>query len=285
MNILSIQSHVSYGHVGNAAAVLPLQLLGHEVWPVHTTQFSNHTGHANVSGQRFTSSHIEGLLSGIQNLGLFSTCNAVLSGYLGEAETVGIISEIVTRVKAANPDAIFLCDPVMGDDDKGLYVPDTVADAIKTILVKKSDVLTPNSFELARLVDKPIKTLFDASQALYQLTAEGAKAAICSSVPLPADNMIALVGCDGEQAWTVEMPRLNIRAHGIGDCLAAIFLARMLTNHSLPESMSLAASSVYDILKMTPSTADDLPLVAAQEYIIQPSRLFAALPLNPGSYR
>ena len=137
MNILSIQSHVSYGHVGNAAAVLPLQLLGHEVWPVHTTQFSNHTGHANVSGQRFTSSHIEGLLSGIQNLGLFSTCNAVLSGYLGEAETVGIISEIVTRVKAANPDAIFLCDPVMGDDDKGLYVPDTVADAIKTILVKK----------------------------------------------------------------------------------------------------------------------------------------------------
>ncbi len=285
MNILSIQSHVSYGHVGNAAAVFPLQLLGHEVWPVHTAQLSNHTGHTTVEGQRFTASQIQEVISGIEKLDLFSTCHAVLSGYLGDAETAGIVADVVVRVKAANPAAIFFCDPVMGDDAKGLYVPNTVADAIKTVLIKKSDVLTPNRFELAQIIETPIETVAHAAHALYQMTSAGANTAVCTSLPLDSRNAIAVIGCDGKDAWAIEIPRLNVRANGAGDCLSAILLARILTEHNLPQSMSLAVSSVHNILKMTPPTAYDLPLVAAREYIIHPSRLFSAIRLDPKTYR
>ena len=285
MNILSIQSHVSYGHVGNAAAVFPLQLLGHEVWPVHTAQLSNHTGHTTVEGRCFPASQIQEIISGIENLDLFPTCHAVLSGYLGDAETAEIVADVVTRVKTANPTAIFFCDPVMGDDAKGLYVPNTVADAIKTILVKKSDVLTPNRFELAQIIETPIETVAHAARALYQMTVAGENTAVCTSLPLDSRNAIAVIGCDGTDAWSVEIPRLNVKANGAGDCLAAILLARLITEHNLPQSMSLAVSSVHDILKMAPSTAYDLPLVAARECIIHPSRLFSAIRLDPETYR
>ena len=285
MNILSIQSHVSYGHVGNAAAVFLLQLLGHEVWAVHTAQLSNHTGHATARGQRFRASDIQEVNLGIEGLGVLPNCDAVLSGYLGDAETADLVSDIVLKVKAANPTAVYLCDPVMGDDAKGLYVSTAVDEAIETVLGGKSDILTPNRFELSRLTGKPIKTVIHAVRALREITKMGARIALCTSLPLNGSNSIAVVGCNRSDAWAVEVPRLHVEANGAGDCLAAIFLARVLNGHNLPQSISFAVSSVHDILKLASTTANDLPLVAARDHIVQPTKLFPAVRLDPETYK
>ncbi len=285
MNILSIQSHVSYGHVGNAAAVFLLQLLGHEVWAVHTAQLSNHTGHATARGQRFRASDIQEVILGIEGLGVLPNCDAVLSGYLGDAETADLVSDIVLKVKAANPTAVYLCDPVMGDDAKGLYVSTAVAEAIETVLSGKSDILTPNRFELSRLTGKPIKTVIHAVRALREITKMGARIVLCTSLPLNGSNSIAVVGCNQSDAWAVEVPRLHVEANGAGDCLAAIFLARVLNGHNLPQSISFAVSSVHDILKLASTTANDLPLVAARDHIVQPTKLFPAVRLDPETYK
>ena len=285
MNILSIQSHVSYGHVGNAAAVFLLQLLGHEVWAVHTAQLSNHTGHATARGQRFRASDIQEVILGIEGLGVLPNCDAVLSGYLGDAETADLVSDIVLKVKAANPTAVYLCDPVMGDDAKGLYVSTAVAEAIETVLGGKSDILTPNRFELSRLTGKPIKTIIHAVRALREITKMGTRIALCTSLPLNGSNAIAVVGCNQSDAWAVEVPRLHVEANGAGDCLAAIFLARVLNGHNLPQSISFAVSSVHDILKLASTTANDLPLVAARDHIVQPTKLFPAVRLDPETYK
>ncbi len=132
MNILSIQSHVAYGHVGNAAAVFPLQRIGVEVWPVNTVQFSNHTGYGAWTGTVFGADHIRDVVKGIEDRGVFSSCDGVLSGYMGSAEIGEAILDAVARVKRANPTARYCCDPVIGDIDTGVYVREGIPDFIRT---------------------------------------------------------------------------------------------------------------------------------------------------------
>ena len=122
VNILSIQSHVAYGHVGNSAAVFALQRLGCEVWPVHTVQFSNHTGYGAWTGEVFAAGAIEGVVSGIAERGVLASCDGVLSGYVGSLETGAAILDAVGRVKAANPGAVYCCDPVIGNRARGVFV-------------------------------------------------------------------------------------------------------------------------------------------------------------------
>jgi len=122
MNLLSINSHVACGHVGNAAAVFALQRLGCEVWPIHTVLFSNHPGHESFRGETVEASTVRKLVSGIEERGLFPSCDGVLSGYLGKPETGEAILEALAKVKAANPTGRYCCDPVIGDTGRGVYV-------------------------------------------------------------------------------------------------------------------------------------------------------------------
>src|SRR5450759_4301784 len=122
MNLLSIQSHVAYGHVGNAAAVFPLQRMGVEVWPLHTVQFSYHTGYGNWQGRVFDAGMIRELVAGIAQRGVLGTCDGVLSGYMGGADIGSAILDCVASVKRANPAARYACDPVIGDVGRGVFV-------------------------------------------------------------------------------------------------------------------------------------------------------------------
>ena len=122
MNILSIGSWVAYGHVGNAAAVFPMQRLGHEVWAVNTLQFSNHPGYGAFRGQFFQADAVRDIVNGIADRGLLPSCDAVLSGYLGDAAIGDVVLDAVISVKSANPNVLYCCDPVIGDAGPGVYV-------------------------------------------------------------------------------------------------------------------------------------------------------------------
>ena len=162
MNILSIQSSVAYGHVGNAAATLPLQRLGHEVWGVHTVQFSNHPGHGGWRGRVFAAAEVAEVLAGIADRGLLVRCDAILSGYLGEAATGDAVLATVAAARRANPSVIYCCDPVMGDDRTGLFVRTGVPAFFMERGVPAADIVTPNRFELEQLIGSPIRTVAEA---------------------------------------------------------------------------------------------------------------------------
>src|SRR5437764_24378 len=198
MNILSIQSHVAYGHVGNSAAVFPLQRLGCEVWPVHTVQFSNHTGYGAFRGRVFDAAMIQEVVDGIAERGALGRCDGVLSGYVGAIDTGVAILDAVARVKAANPKARYCCDPVIGDIGRGIYVRPGVPEFMRECALPAADVVTPNQFELDLLSGETSTTLTAALAAIEGLRARGPRAVLVTSLhteETPADS-IDLLACD-----------------------------------------------------------------------------------------
>lgn len=273
MNILSLQSHVAYGHVGNSAAVFALQRLGHEVWPVHTVQFSNHTGYGRWGGRIFEAAHIAEVVAGLAGLGVLGRCDAVLSGYLGDAAIGAVASDAVRRAKAANPAAIWCCDPVMGDVGKGLFVKEGVADFLRGEALAAADVLTPNHFELEQLVGRGLAGLGDVLAAARALPP---RLVLVSSFGGGAANLLVTP----DAAWMVTTPVLPFAQPpaGAGDALAALFLGHLLRALPPPEALSLAVSGLFAVLEATLEKSGELALVAAQEAMARPGRVFPAEP-------
>ena len=278
MNILSIQSHVAYGHVGNAAATFPLQRIGVEVWPIHTVQFSNHTGYGSWTGRVFEAGTIAELVQGIAERGVLGQCDGVLSGYMGSAESGGEILDAVARVKAANPKARYCCDPVIGDVGRDIYVRPGIAEFMRDHAVPAADVVTPNQFELDYLSGRATETMRDALAAIDALHALGPKAILVTSLhtqETPADA-IDLVASDASGHFRVRTPKLPISINGAGDAIAALFFAHYLRSGSVAEAVSRAASSVFGVLKRTAdANAREILLVDAQDEFVKPGRVFA----------
>ena len=281
MSILSIQSHVCYGHVGNAAAVFPLQRLGFEVWPVHSLQFSNHPGYGDWSGEVFAAKQVEGLLKAIERRGVFAGCQAVLSGYLGTAELGAAVLDSVKAVKAANPEAIFLCDPVMGDADDGIYVDPGIPEFMRKDALKSADVITPNLFELGLLIEREVPDVSAAVSAARDLLNDDdnqLKAVIVSSLPVsPAPNCerIGVLAVTSTNAHLAVTPKLHFDppVKGTGDTFTALFLAGFLRNRGdAAKALHDAAASLYAVIKETHrQQAGELCLIAAQDEIAAPS--------------
>ncbi|HEY7662206.1 MAG TPA: pyridoxal kinase PdxY [Xanthobacteraceae bacterium] len=282
MNILSIQSHVAYGHVGNAAAVFPLQRMGVEVWPVNTVQFSNHTGYGAWRGHVLSGAAIRLLLQGLQERGVLGRCDGVLSGYLGSRATGEAVVDAVGRVKHANPAARYCCDPVIGNVERGVFVRRGLPRFINECMLPLADVITPNQFELGYLAGSSAKTRADLTAALDALHARGPRVVFVTSLALedtPAD-VIDLAVSDGSGCWRTRVPRLPIVANGAGDIVAALFFAHHLRGCSAGDSMALAASSLFGVLRRTAEAGTgELLLVDAQEEFAAPSRSFVAQPI------
>ncbi|MEO0394141.1 MAG: pyridoxal kinase PdxY, partial [Pseudomonadota bacterium] len=226
-SLLSIQSHVAFGYVGNRAATFPLQRLGFDVTAVNTVQFSNHTGYGAWTGEVFTADHIAGLIDGVEARGGLDVCAGVLSGYLGDAALGEVVLDAVTRVKGRNPDALFCCDPVMGDVGRGFFVRDGIPEFFRDKALASADILVPNQFELAYLADQPIATLDDALTATASLRQQGPRQVLVTSFEPkegPPDQISMLLDTD-EGAWQVDTPRLplNPAPNGAGDCTAALY--------------------------------------------------------------
>jgi pyridoxine kinase len=277
MNILSIQSHVAYGHVGNAAATFPLQRIGVEVWPIHTVQFSNHTGYGAWTGRVFEASLITELVQGISERGVLAECDGVLSGYMGSAETGAAILDAVARVKAANPKARYCCDPVIGDVGRDIYVRPGIPEFMRAHAVPAADVIAPNQFELDHLTGRVSATRRDALAAIDTLHALGPKAIMVTSLhtdeTLP--DAIDLVASDASGRFRVRTPRLPVSVNGAGDAIAALFFAHYLRGGSAADALSRAASSVFGVLRRTAeANSREILLIDAQDELINPSRSF-----------
>ena len=283
MSILSIQSHVAYGHVGNSAAVFPLQRLGFEVWPVHSVQYSNHAGYGDWEGTVFTPATIRALVDGIERRGALARCQAVLSGYMGDAGIVEAVLHAVERVRANNPRALYHCDPVLGDSHKGLYVDAGIAERMRAAAVPAATVVTPNQFELEHLTGRAVNTLDDALAAARGLLALGPRVVLLTSLSHAAtpDGTIGLLAATAEACWCVETPFLPMdpMPHGSGDAISALFLAHYLRNAGaatrVPDSLAAAAAAILAIMNATAAAGGtELALIAAQDDIVNPPRRF-----------
>jgi pyridoxine kinase len=280
--ILSIQSHVVYGHVGNSAAVFPLQRLGREVWPLMTVQYSSHVGHAGWRGRAFDAAMIDDCLSGLEAIGVLPSCGGLLTGYLGKVEIGEAALRALDRVRAANGDAAYACDPVIGDVGPGVYVAAGVGEFFRDRALPLATIATPNAFELEWLTGEPVNSLQAARRAIAALRARGPRVLVATSLQLddtPAGALDILAG-DESGLWRVRTPNLPISVNGSGDVFAALFFHHWLETRETREALSRAASSVYAIVKATlDSGSRELNLISAQAEFTNPSQLFAAEPV------
>jgi len=279
MNLLSIQSHVAYGHVGNASAVFPLQRLGAEVWPVHTVQFSNHTGYGAWRGQVFEAGLVRDVVAGIEERGVLPKCDGVLSGYMGDAAIGEAVLEAAAKVRAANGRAQYCCDPVIGDVGRGVFVRPGIPEFMRDRAVRAADVITPNQFELNYLSGSETTSLANTLQAIDKVHATGPKTILVTSVhiedtPKASIDLIAS-GADGK--FRLRTPLLEISVNGAGDAIAALFFFHLLKTNSSAEALSNAASSIFGLMKRTKdANSREILLVAAQDEFVDPSNRFRA---------
>jgi pyridoxine kinase len=277
MNILSIQSHVAFGHVGNAAATFPLQRLGIEVWPIHTVQFSNHTGYGSWKGRVFDADMIREVMAGIEARGVLGECNGVLSGYMGAADIGSAIPDAVSTLKRANPAARYCCDPVIGDVGRGIFVREGIPEFMREKAVPAADIVTPNQFELDYLSKRQSGTLRAACDAVKAVHDLGPRTILVTSLhtdDTPAD-CIDMLASDDSGRFIVRTPKLPLTINGAGDAVAALFFAHYLRSGKLAEALSRAASSIFGVLaKTAESGAREIQLIAAQDQIVKPNRIF-----------
>ncbi len=283
MQFLSIQSSVAFGHVGNSAAVFPLQRLGVEVWPVHTVHFSNHTGYGQWRGPVLPASDVAAVINGVEERGAFTGIDAVLSGYQGGNDIADVILDAVARVKQAHPQAIYACDPVMGNAASGCFVHPDIPVLLKEKVVPAADVITPNQFELGYLTDTSPQTLEDTLTSVDLARAMGPSTVLVTSVLRPdaPEGTIEMLAVHdsptGDAAWIVQTPHLPMKANGSGDVTAALFTAHLLESGSVRTALERTVSSVFDLLQLTLDSGHrELQLIDAQEAIAHPRMQFEA---------
>ncbi|MFW5834622.1 MAG: pyridoxal kinase PdxY [Pseudomonadota bacterium] len=277
-NVLSIQSWVAYGHVGNSAAVFALQRLGIEVWAVHTVQFSNHTGYGAWRGEIMTPEHIRDVVLGIEERGVLPRCDGVVSGYLGGAALGEVVLETVAKVKSLNPKAIYACDPVIGDVDRGVFVRPGIPEFFRDEALAKADLITPNQFELAWLSGHAVSDLASALAAAEALRAKGPRTVFVTSLEAGiAEDRLGVLGVGDEGAFLVTHPRLEVRLNGTGDAITALLTAERLAGSSLEIGLARAVSRMFALVEVTKAAdARELQLVQAQDAWLQPVMTFPA---------
>jgi pyridoxine kinase len=277
LNILSVQSSVAYGHVGNSATVFPLQRMGLEVWPVNTVHFSNHTGYGQWRGSVLPAEDVAAIIRGIEERGVLGDCDAVLSGYLGDASLGEVVVGAAGRVKGLNGEAVYCCDPVMGDAGRGFFVRPGIPEFIKEVAVPAADVITPNQFELEFLTGLQVEDLDDALKAADQARRLGPESVLTTSLrrtDAPVDT-IEMLAVSKEGAWLVQTPLLALEVNGAGDATAALFLAHLLRSVTVAQALSMTASAVHAVLEETLRRGSrEMTLVPAQQSIVDPPRRF-----------
>ncbi|MFN3706955.1 pyridoxal kinase PdxY [Microcella sp.] len=278
MKVLSIQSAVAYGHVGNSAAVFPLQRIGVEVLPVYTVTFSNHTGYGAWRGPLISPDDVREVITGIEERGVFPQIDVILSGYQGSEGIADVILDAVARIKAANPAAIYACDPVMGNAKSGCFVAPAIPVLLRERVVPAADIITPNQFELGYLTGTEPDTLESTLHSVDLARAMGPRTVLVTSVERPDrdEGTLEMLAVDNDGAWIVSTPQLPMKANGSGDVTAALFTAHYRRSGDAADALARAASSVFDLLQNTLDSGErELQLVESQEAYAHPRMQFA----------
>jgi len=275
--ILSIQSAVAYGHVGNSAAVFPLQRIGVEVVPVYTVNFSNHTGYGAWRGPMISPDDVRDVITGIEERGVLPRVDVVLSGYQGGEGIADVILDAVARVKTANPAAIYACDPVMGNAKSGCFVAPAIPDLLRDRVVPAADIITPNQFELGYLTGTTPDTLESTLASVDVIRATGPRTVLVTSVERPDrdPDTIEMLVVDDRGAWVVQTPLIPMKANGSGDVTAALFTAHYRTSGDAADALARTVSSVFDLLTATYESGQrELQLVESQDAYARPRMQF-----------
>lgn len=279
MKILSIQSAVAYGHVGNSAAVFPLQRIGVEVIPVYTVNFSNHTGYGAWRGPLISPEQVGEVITGVEERGAFPQIDVVLSGYQGGVGIGDVIVDAVQRVKAANPEALYACDPVMGNAKSGCFVAPEIPDLLRDRVVPNADIITPNQFELGFLTGTEPASLESTLASVELARAMGPSVVLVTSVERPDRDpeTIEMLVVDDAGRWIVQTPLLPFKANGSGDVTAALFAAHYGETRDAKLALERTASSVFDLVELTYRSGQrELQLVEAQDCYANPRMQFTA---------
>jgi pyridoxine kinase len=281
--ILSIQSSVAYGHVGNSAITFPLMRMGVDVWPVITVHFSNHTGYGAWRGPLLSATDLRDVVRGMDERGVLDEVDAVLSGYQGGEDIGEMILDAVALVKRRNRAAIYCCDPVLGDTDRGLYVRPGIPELMRQKVVPAAQIITPNQFELESLTGLSASTLAELLNAADAARSLGPDVILVTSVVRedgpPGEIDMVAVSPDG--AWLVTTPQLPQTFTGSGDVTAATFLASLLEKWDVSQALAHTAALIYGLLEVTAASGRvELALIAAQDEFIRPSHSFESVRLR-----
>ncbi|WP_099332052.1 pyridoxal kinase PdxY [Actinomyces minihominis] len=277
MRILSIQSAVAYGHVGNSAAVFPLQRMGHEVMPVNTVLFSNHTGYGHWKGPMMSGQNVRDVVEGVDARGGLNDTALVLSGYQGGNDIGDAILDSVKLTKERNPEAVYACDPVLGSALKGCFVSTEVQELVRDRVVPQADIITPNQFELGFLTGTDPHTLEETLDSVAAVRALGPTTVLVTSVARPdaPDNTIEMLAVSDEGAWLVQTPLLDFHPSGSGDVTAALFASTLVETGSVAEALARTAASIFELVEATyRAGSTELLLVEAQEAFVNPRYSF-----------
>jgi pyridoxine kinase len=280
MNVISIQSQVAFGHVGNSAAVFPMQMHGIDVIAVPTTLLSNRPGYTTIRGRVLEATLVADLLLGIEERGAVDRANMILSGYLGSADNANVVADFVTRAKARNPALLYACDPVLGDRDRGLFVHADIPPLVRDRLCRLADIITPNHFEFEWLSGAKAATIDQVIAQARALEAQGPSTIVVTSAEL-ADtpgSEIETLAVERSQAWRVRTPRLPISPNGTGDLFASLFVAARVHGSDTPEALSHAASAIFAVLERTAiGGTEEMRIVDSAEQLVHPKRWFDAM--------
>ncbi|SUU98294.1 pyridoxal kinase PdxY [Avibacterium paragallinarum] len=280
--LLSIQSHVVYGYAGNKSATFPMQLLGIDVWALNTVQFSNHTQYGQWTGMVMPPEQIGEIVQGIDNIGQLHKCDAVISGYIGSAEQVEEIIHAVQKVKSRNPNAVYLCDPVMGHPDKGCIVADGVKEDLINLAMAKADIITPNLVELRELSGLPVENFAQAIEAVKAILAKGPKKVLVKHLSKVGQDpsQFEMLLANEQGIWHISRPLHQFAKEpvGVGDLTAGLFMANLLNGKSDVEAFEHTANAVNDVMTVTQQQDNyELQIVAAREQIVRPVSQFNAV--------
>jgi pyridoxine kinase len=283
MNVISIQSQVAYGHVGNSAAAFPMQMHGIDVVAVPTTLLSNRPGYPTIRGRVLDAELVADLLRGIEERGAVDTAQMVLSGYLGSPEIAAVVADFVQRAKAKNPALRYCCDPVLGDRDRGLFVHAGIPPLVRDILCPLADIITPNHFEFEFLCGAKATRIDGVIEAARAVMARGPSTVVVTSAEL-ADTPrgeIETVAVERASSFRVRTPRLPISPSGTGDLFAALLVSAFVRGADTPDALSHAASAIFAVLEHTAASGtEEMRIVESAEWLAHPKRKFECIAIS-----
>ena len=287
MSVISIQSQVAFGHVGNSAAVFPLQMHGIDVVSVPTTLLSNRPGYPTIRGRVLDAELVADLLLGIEERGAVDRCRMILSGYLGSPEIAAVVADFVARARARNPSLLYCCDPVLGDRDRGLFVHADIPPLVRDLLCPLADIITPNHFEFEWLCGAKTTTTDQVLVQAQTLLARGPSTIVITSAELkdtPDDAIETLAierTTEGLKAWRVRTPKLPISPSGTGDLFAALLVSARVGGSDTPQALSHAAAAIYAVLERTAMRGtEEMRIVESAELLVNPTRRFEAVAIS-----
>lgn len=258
--ILTISSQVISGHVGNSAITFTLQRLGHDVLPIPTVLLSNHPGHQTFAGKATDPQLLHDMFRALCNNHTLNNIDAILTGYLPTPEHTNFAHKAVTAIKKENPNSLYLCDPVMGDTPKGLYINEQAAETIKQNLLPIADITTPNLFELNWLTDCNSNNLQDTIKQAQSLNP---KTVLITSAPGRDNNTISNLLVTEENISSCEVEKHNHPPNGTGDFMAALFLGHLLNDNNKQTALAKATAGVDAALQKS-IKKPELQLIATQ---------------------